>query len=77
MFQKIFDKDLIAIGKLKVTLRLNKATYVGMCILFLRKVLMYEFHYDYIKNKYDGKLKLLFTVYGTVKQWKTWERELM
>ena len=32
-----------------------------MCILKLNKVLMYEFHYDYIKNKYDNKSKLLFT----------------
>ena len=32
-----------------------------MCTLELSKVLMYEFHYDYIKNKYDKLLKLLFT----------------
>ena len=31
-----------------------------MRILELSKVIMYEFHYDYIKNKYDKKSKLLF-----------------
>ena len=32
-----------------------------MFILELSKVLMYEFHYDYIKNKYNNESKLLFT----------------
>ena len=32
-----------------------------MCILELSKVLIYEFHYDFIKNKYDSKSKSLFT----------------
>ena len=32
-----------------------------MRILELIKVLMYEFHYNYIKNEYDNKSKLLFT----------------
>ena len=32
-----------------------------MCILELSKVLMYEFHFDYIKNKYGNKSTLLFT----------------
>ena len=32
-----------------------------MCILELIKVLIYEFHYDFIKNKYDSKSKPLFT----------------
>ena len=31
-----------------------------MDILELSKVLMYEFHYDFIKNKFDSKSKLLF-----------------
>ena len=58
---KIFDNDLVAIRKNKVTLTLNKPAYIGMCILELSKVLMYEFHYDYIKNKYGNNSKLLFT----------------
>ena len=33
-----------------------------MCILELSKILlMYEFYYDYVKNKYGSKSKLLFT----------------
>ena len=48
---KIFDNDFFVIGKNKVTLTLNKLAYVGMCILDLSKVLMYEFQYDYIESK--------------------------
>ena len=32
-----------------------------MCHFELSKVLMYEFYYDYIKNKYDNNFRLLFT----------------
>ena len=61
MSHKIFDNNLVSIRKNKLALKLNKAAYTGMCILELSKVLMYEFLYDYIKNKYDNKSKLLFT----------------
>ena len=57
---EILENDLVAIRKNKVTLTLNKPAYIGMCILKLSKVLMYEFHYDYIKNKYGNNSKLLF-----------------
>ena len=57
---KIFDVNLVTVHKNKVTLRLDKPAYVGMCILDLSKVLMYEFHYDYVRNKYGNKSKLLF-----------------
>ena len=61
MSQKIFDNNLFAIRKSEVALKLNKPGYIGMCILELSKVLMYEFHYDYTKSKYDNISKLLFT----------------
>ena len=43
MSHKIFDNVLLAIPRCKVTLTLNKPVYVGMCILNLSKVLMYEY----------------------------------
>ena len=61
MSQKMFDNGLVAIRKSKVTLMLKKPTYVWMCILDLSRLLMYEFHYDYIKNKYGNNSRLLFT----------------
>ena len=61
MTHKIFDNDLVAIHKSKVTLSLNKPAYVGIFILDLIKVLMYQFHYDYIKNKCGNNSGLLFT----------------
>ena len=58
---KIFNKNLVAVHKIKETLTLNRPAYVGMCILDLSKVLLYDFHYNYIKDKYGNKAKLLFT----------------
>ena len=37
-----------------------------MCILELSKIVMYKFHYDYIKKKYDNKSRLLFTDNGSL-----------
>ena len=37
-----------------------KVTYIGICILKLRKVLTYEFYCDYIKNTYGNNLRRLF-----------------
>ena len=58
---KIFNEDLVAVHKIKPTLKLNRPAYVGMCILDLSKTLMYDFHYNYIKSQYGDKARLLFT----------------
>ena len=59
--KKIFGNDLVTMHKSKVTLTINKPAYIGICILEMSRMLMYEFHYDYIKNKYDSNSGLLFT----------------
>ena len=57
----VFCEELIAIHMKKTSLTFNKPVYLGMCILDLSKTIMYEFHYNYIKKKYEDKAKLLFT----------------
>ena len=61
MSHMMFDNDLVVIHKSKVTLTLNKPAYVGICILDFSKVLMFEFHYEQIKNKCGNNSRLLFT----------------
>ena len=58
---KIFHENLVAVNIKPVKIRLDKPSYVGMCILDLSKTLMYDFHYNYIKKKYSDGAQLLFT----------------
>ena len=48
--QKIFCKNFVGIHETKPVLTINKPVYVGFSILDLSKLLMYEFHYKYIKS---------------------------
>ena len=57
----IFDENLIACHMKKTEVYFNKPIFVGQAILDLSKTLMFDFHYNYIKNKYGDKAELLFT----------------
>ena len=59
--QKIFSENLVSVHMKKTSLTMNKPVYLGMCILDLSKTIMFDFHYNYIKPKYENKAKLLFT----------------
>ena len=56
---KVFNKTFAAIHEIKPVLMLNKPIYVGFTVLELSKWLMYDFHYNFIKNNFDAEL--LFT----------------
>ena len=44
----------------KTRVKMNKPIYLGLSILDISKILMYEFWYDYIKPKYNDKVKLCY-----------------
>ena len=44
----------------KREITMNKPVYLGQAILDLSKMLMYEFHYDYMRPKYGSKVKLSY-----------------
>ena len=56
---KIFNKYFTAIHEVKAVLILSKIIYVGFTVQELSKLLMHDFHYNFIKKNFDAEL--LFT----------------
>ena len=56
----LFGENLMGceMGKIKVVM--NKPVYLSQAILDLSKIVMYEFHYDYMVPKYGDRLKLCY-----------------
>ena len=44
----------------KVKVKMNKPIYLGMSILDISKLPMYEFWYDYLKPKYKENINLYY-----------------
>ena len=55
-----FKENLVAMEMKKREILMNKPVYLGLSILELSKILMYEFWYNYVKPKYGQKKIMLY-----------------
>ena len=54
------SEDLSIIEMNKTRVKMNKPIYLGLSILDISKILMYEFWYDYMKPNYGYDVKLCY-----------------
>ena len=57
---KLIDDNLAIIEMRKVKVKMKKPIYLGLSILELSKITMYEFWYDYVKAKYEDRVRLCY-----------------
>ena len=58
--KKSFTDNLLAIEMRKTQIIINKFVHLGLSMLELSKILIYEFCYDYVRPKYGEKAKLCY-----------------
>ena len=58
---KLIAENLSIIEMKKVKVKMNKPIYLGLSILEISKIIIYEFWYDYKKRKYGDMVKLCYT----------------
>ena len=56
----VFSKNLMGCEMGKIRVLMNKPIYLRQAILNLNKIIMYKFHYDYMKLKYGMNLQLCY-----------------
>ena len=52
------SEDLSIFEMKRTKVKMNKAIYLGLSMLEISEILMYEFWYDYMKPKYNDNVKL-------------------
>ena len=57
---KLISENLSIIEMKKVKVKMKKPIYLGLSILEICKIIMYEFWYDYVKKKYGDMVKLCY-----------------
>ena len=56
----LISEDLSITEMKKTKVKMNKPIYLGLSILEISKILMYEFWYDYMKLKYNDNVRLCY-----------------
>ena len=56
----LISEDLSIIEMKKTKVKMNKPIYLGLSILDISKILMYEFWHDYMKPKYGNGIKFCY-----------------
>ena len=56
----LISEDLSIIEVKKTKVKMSKPIYLGLSILEISKILMYEFWYDYMKSQYNDNVKLCY-----------------
>ncbi|KAG5309992.1 DHE3 protein, partial [Acromyrmex insinuator] len=59
--RNVFSENLRVIEICKLELKFNKLIYVGICILDISKVCLYEFHHEYMLPLYRKKYEIMYT----------------
>ncbi|KYM95737.1 hypothetical protein ALC62_13644, partial [Cyphomyrmex costatus] len=59
--RSVFLENLVAIELRKLEMKFDKPIYVGMCILDISKMCLYEFHHEYMAPLFHDKCKIIYT----------------
>ena len=58
--ERVLTEYLLLTEMKKLQILMNKSLNLGLSILEVSRILMYEFWYDYVTPKYDEKAKLFY-----------------
>ena len=57
----IYNEDLVGVHMSLNKVKINKPSYVGVAILDLSKILMFDFYYDFVQPTWGDRAEVLFT----------------
>lgn len=62
----LYNENLAIVSLENSIIHFCKPIYIGFCILEISKCLMYDFHYNVMKNHYKEALTLMYTDTGKI-----------